>query len=94
MAYEVNEPGGQFLGEPATGRVVEDWEPIVYAAYAFSTVVLFFGLTYAPRTSIKAWARSANVWHKHWSSRRVPHKNSHLFSYTERRPTLDLAGKK
>jgi hypothetical protein len=57
MGYEVNQPGGQLFGEPATGRVVEDWESVTYAAYTVSTIIIFVGLTYAPRTSIKAWAR-------------------------------------
>ena len=39
------------------GRVWQDWEATTYATYLASFTVITVGLTYAPRTSIKAWAR-------------------------------------
>ena len=57
LATEYNEPPDGLFGEPAEGRVWEDWETTTYAAYAAAGVIIVFGLSYAPRTSIKAWAR-------------------------------------
>mmetsp|Transcript_22442 Transcript_22442/g.29092 ORF Transcript_22442/g.29092 Transcript_22442/m.29092 type:complete len:124 (+) Transcript_22442:36-407(+) len=35
----------------------EGWEPIVYTTYAASMILLVFGLTNRPNTSIQDWAR-------------------------------------
>ena len=45
------------LASSQPGRVWQDWEATTYATYIASFTVITIGLTYAPRTSLKAWAR-------------------------------------
>ena len=39
----------------------ESWEATTYATYIASFTLITVGLTYAPRTSIKAWARDEAI---------------------------------
>ena len=54
---QVSEEQLLFGNQGVKGRVVEDWERVTYVTFAASLAVVTFGLAYAPRTSIKAWAR-------------------------------------
>jgi len=50
-----------FLEFGKAGRQAEPWEGVTYLTYTASFLVMTFGLAYAPRTSIKAWARDEAI---------------------------------
>ena len=58
---QVSEEQLLFGNQGVKGRVREDWEGVTYLTYAASLAVVTFGLAYAPRTSIKAWARDEAI---------------------------------
>ena len=58
---QVSEEQLLFGNQGVKGRVVEDWERVTYVTFAASLAVVTFGLAYAPRTSIKAWARDEAI---------------------------------